>query len=159
VEALHVTVRFLGAVPPSRLPDVEEAAQAAVRGFEPFSLDLDRVGTFPGGRGIPRVIWLGLERNLGYITLSRLSVRLEEELDARGFAQETREFAPHLTLARVRDGRPWTEYDGLREAVDLLETSFDSRSFLVAALTVFRSDLEPGGPRYTALARPPLTGR
>jgi 2'-5' RNA ligase len=157
-EALHITLRFLGAIPPSRLPDLEEATRMAACGFEPFALDLDRLGTFPGGKRIPRVIWLGLERNVGYIALSRLFVRLEDELVTRGFAPETREFAPHLTLARVRDGRPRTEYEGLREAVDRLESTFDSGSFPVSALAVFRSDLEPGGPRYTVLSQLPLTG-
>jgi 2'-5' RNA ligase len=156
-DAMHITLRFLGSVAPARIPDVEAAARAAADRSRPLSLRLTSIGTFPGGRRVPRVIWVGLEPDTGYASLTRLYGVLANELESRGFGRETRAFAPHLTLARVREDRPRAEYDDLRGTIAALARGFlPPAPFGVEELTVFRSDLSPKGPRYTALARLPL---
>jgi 2'-5' RNA ligase len=158
VDAMHITLRFLGAVSSPRLADVEAAARAAAASAQPFVLRLIYVGTFPGGGRPPRVIWVGLGQDAGYGAFAGLFDGLEAELASRGFGRESRSFAPHLTLARVRENRPRVDHDALRAAVEGLRRDFDnSLEFTVGDLVVFRSDLSPQGPGYTALARLPLS--
>jgi 2'-5' RNA ligase len=157
-EVMHITMRFLGAVSSPRLIDVEAAARAGAEHAQPFILRLTSVGTFPGGGRTPRVIWVGLDKDAGDGAFAGLFDELEAELASRGFGRESRSFAPHLTLARVRADRPRADYDALRSAIEELRSGFDaSLEFTVGELVVFRSDLSPQGPRYTALARLPLS--
>ena len=61
-EAIHLTLKFLGAFPDSRLADLKGALQAVAEGFQqaPFSLQLGPLGTF-GARGQVNVLWVGVE--------------------------------------------------------------------------------------------------
>ncbi len=103
------------------------------------------------------MIWAGLKEDGGYARLGLLFRALEDSLAARGFEREPREYSPHLTFARVRDDRSGPEYDGLRETVERLQREFGPPlPFDVSELVVFRSDLSPKGPKYTALSRAPL---
>lgn len=153
---LHITVRFLGNVHESRMPDVEAAARAAAARVEPFHLSLSRFGAFPNERA-PRVIWVGLARDAGYEELHRLFERAEGELTARGFPPEERSFSPHITLARARDTAGQSDK---REIGEDLRRAQSRRppagGWQVHALVVMRSDLGREGPRYTPLAACPL---
>lgn len=154
-ELIHLTVRFLGAVPIDRLSAVEEAVRAAAGEERCFRLHLATVGAFGGAT--PRVVWVGLADDRGVEVLQRLYRRLEDGLDVHGFERERRPLSPHLTVARVRDGAPHAEARALGKTVTRLKAELSpSGSFEVTALTVMRSDLGPTGPRYTPLARAPL---
>jgi 2'-5' RNA ligase len=154
-DLLHLTVRFLGGVPPERIAAVEQAAQEAAAGFPPFRLQLGPVGSFGGSA--PRVVWVGLRRDAGTEALHRLFGRLEDALYAHGFERERRPLSAHLTLARVREEAPRPLVRALGETVARLAAGPPpSGSFEVEALTVMRSDLSPQGPRYTPLAHAPL---
>jgi 2'-5' RNA ligase len=108
-------------------------------------LKVEGAGAFPP-RGLPRVLWLGIADSQG--ALARLQKCLEDECAAEGFAREERPFSPHLTLARIRAPQ------GARELAQLhQETNFEPVEFPVSDLTVLRSDLEPGGSRYTEISR------
>ena len=73
---------------------------------------------------------------------------LETECAAAGFPHEQRAFRPHLTLARLRSAH------GARElAAAHREAPFEPQSFKVSELVVMRSELGPGGSRYTPLSR------
>ena len=58
-ENLHLTVRFLGATAPDRVPDVVAATEAAARTAAPFTVRLAGAGAFPAADR-PRVVWLGI---------------------------------------------------------------------------------------------------
>jgi 2'-5' RNA ligase len=156
-DLLHVTVRFLGGIDPDRLPAVESAARETASAFDPFSLDVGRPGAFPNERN-PQVLWVGLEGDAGLSALERLHGVLERSLDERGFGCEDKPFVPHISVARATErARP----EG-RRALGTALANVRSRpggarrSFPVQSLTVMRSDLGPGGPRYTPLVRVPL---
>src|ERR1700730_14094964 len=55
-EKMHVTVAFLGGTPESDLPAVTQALRDASASCSPFTLDFERLGTFPNQR-CPRVVW------------------------------------------------------------------------------------------------------
>src|ERR1041384_5164250 len=144
-EKLHVTLKFLGDVEPARVEVWSSAAARAVTNLEPFELTIEEPGTFPP-HGQPRVLWLGIVDASGRLALMQRA--LETECAAVGFPRESRAFKPHLTLARVRSPQ------GARElAAAHRETPFAPQRFQVSELVVMRSELGPGGSRYTPLSR------
>jgi RNA 2',3'-cyclic 3'-phosphodiesterase len=148
---LHLTMRFLGATPPARVPDVVAAADAAVAGLDPIDVRLAGGGAFPSAAR-PRVVWLGISR--GAPELARLAGRLGEELAARGWAPDDRPFRAHLTLGRS-DG-----IAGAAEAVAALELAARDldAAWTADRLVVYRSVLGHGPPQYEPLAAARLEG-
>lgn len=148
-ENLHLTLRFLGATPPRRVPDVAAAASAAAATARPFTARLAGAGAFPSAAR-PRVVWLGL--TAGAPQLSALAARLGDELAGRGWPLEERPFRAHLTLARA-DGIP-----GAGRAVEALAAAAASldAAWTVDRLVVYRSVLGRGPAQYAELATAPL---
>ncbi|HZU16050.1 MAG TPA: RNA 2',3'-cyclic phosphodiesterase [Candidatus Dormibacteraeota bacterium] len=142
-EALHLTLRFLGWLETARLDRVR-AELGRVR-LGPFRLRLGGLGTFPG-RGLPRVIWLGLVE--GTEPCASLAAQVESACHAAGVPPETRPFRPHVTLARARDRCPRPPRLGDPPPLD----PWTADEFIL-----FESRLRPGvGPRYVPLERYPL---
>ena len=93
---LHLTLRFIGEITEDVAADVDEAlAQLRARRF---SLQLAGTGVFGGNR--PHTLWVGVERDPDLISLHD---KIELALIRIGLAPEPRRFAPHVTLARLRD--------------------------------------------------------
>lgn len=144
-EKLHVTLKFLGDVEHARVDALSGAAARAVANIEPFDLTIEEPGTFPP-HGQPRVFWLGIVDASGRLAVMQSA--LEAECEAVGFQRESRAFKPHLTLARVRSPH------GARElAAAHRELPFAPQRFKVSELVLMRSELGPGGSRYTPLSR------
>lgn len=144
-EGLHVTLKFIGEIEPERLQSLTRAASAAAWKFPPFELSIEGAGTFPP-RGAARVLWLGIGDASGQ--LASLHSRLEKACLAAGFPFEAKRFNPHLTLARLRQPKGAHE---LSEAHR--RSTFGPHNFNVTELVVMRSELGPGGSRYTPLSR------
>lgn len=151
-EGIHLTLKFLGNVPADRVPSLGEALVGAVHGHAPFSLRLDGTGTFPPQRS-PSVVWAGLGGDVDALTGLQRSI--EASVEPLGFPPEQRAFSPHLTLARVRERLSRTEVDGLADRLSRLRFA-DEEAFAVEGVSLVRSELSPGGARYTVLARVPL---
>ena len=150
-EGVHLTLKFLGETPADKLPAIQEALAAAVAGIAPHRLRLGPLGTFGNRRG-PQVLWVDLEGDAA--TLARLQRRIDEALAPLGFAREKREFAPHLTLARVR---PQSARAAGRVCADVLPQMRPSeREVEVSEVSLMRSTLGPGGAVYERLATFPL---
>jgi 2'-5' RNA ligase len=73
--------------------------------------------------------------------------QLEKEFERIGFPPEDRSFHPHLTLGRMRSNRGKDEL--VRGMERYREEEFGS--FQVEKVILFKSDLRPTGPIYTAL--------
>src|SRR5690606_3649272 len=58
-ERMHLTLRFLGETPASKLTAIGAALDAVGQAHRPFELQVGRLGCFPNQRR-PRVIWAGL---------------------------------------------------------------------------------------------------
>lgn len=139
-DSIHLTLRFLGAVD-AGVDDIARRSWAeAVHGHGPFELRLGSLERFPA-RGQPRILWAGVESDP---TLTVLVCSLERATRRLGFAPETREFRPHLTLARARRGERTTLPEGL-------PAPLMAPPFAVSEVILFQSVLRPGGARYTAL--------
>ena len=135
---LHLTLRFLGNVDVDRLDAVAAAIRLAGSDVGAVRLALNEVGAFPRVDRA-RVIWVGLIGDLE--RLSRLQQSIEGSLEEEGFEREARPFRPHLTIGRVR-----SEQASLADLPGLPQTEFELDS-----LSLIRSDLAPGGARYTSL--------
>ena len=93
---LHLTLRFIGEIAEDMAGDVDEAlARLKARRF---TLQLAGTGIFGGNR--PHALWVGVER---HPELVRLRDKIEHALIRTGLDPEQRRFAPHVTLARLRD--------------------------------------------------------
>lgn len=141
---LHLTLKFFGDVPVSRIAYVTAAASAAVKARAPFELVIAGCGVFPRSSK-PNILWIGVEDASD--ALHKLQKNLEDEAAARGFAPERRGYHPHLTIARIRHPL------GARELADAhLSFNFPRQGFTATELVVFRSDLLPGGSRHTPIS-------
>jgi 2'-5' RNA ligase len=89
---IHLTLFFLGAVPPARIPAVRDAAQTIAAA--PFRLAIDRLEYWRHNR----IAWAGSHRCPA--PLSALVARLEAALEPHGYRAEHRPFVPHITLVR-----------------------------------------------------------
>lgn len=94
----HFTLRFLGETEAEARDRLIEKLFAASFGAE-FPISFDKVGAFPNPRRA-RVVWLGV--GSGRERLAALATQVETAARSCGFDPETRRFAPHLTLSRLR---------------------------------------------------------
>ena len=148
-DRIHVTLRFIG--------EADEASAQAIRSAlgptidaPVFDVTVEGVGAFPP-KGPPRVFWAGLtDGRDGLLEVERaVSQRLETLVPA-----EDRPYAPHLTLARVK------EPAGLSRAT--LFEGLTTRRFgtvHVDAITLFESRLSPKGASHVSLQRSALRRR
>jgi 2'-5' RNA ligase len=150
VKNIHLTLKFLGDVDPSRVLDVAARMDDAAGQIPPFSLKARGAGVFPDLRRA-RVLWVGLDGALE--PLSRIQAALESGLESSGFKKESRRFHPHLTIGRTRrriDAHTMgASLERLKEAV--------SDSFRVDRLGLFKSTLKPAGADYSLLHTSRLT--
>jgi 2'-5' RNA ligase len=131
-ESIHLTLAFLGEVPPGRMPAAVAAARR-VRG-ESHTLSLDETGCWQRNR----IVWAGAREVPG--ALARLAQALGAELGAAGFALERRPFAAHVTLIRkARGAGPLPELQPV--------------AWPVAEFVLVRSLLSSAGSRYQQLER------
>ena len=153
-EGIHLTLKFLGNVAVSRLAQVTAAMDQAADGAGPMEVELRGLGGFPNPRS-PRVLWVGIEGDTA--KLQALAVVLEERLLAAGFPAETRAFAPHLTLGRMRDGATARERRLAGEALQRLAGQ-EQAPLPVTGISLMQSELGPQGAHYTLLHHAPLGG-
>ncbi|MFQ5520585.1 MAG: RNA 2',3'-cyclic phosphodiesterase [Candidatus Methylomirabilia bacterium] len=141
---LHLTLKFLGGLPVDTVKAVEEALGPAVKETSPFSLAFHGLGAFPG-LARPRVLWVGVVE--GARECQALARLVEQTLAPLGFPEEPRAYTPHVTIGRVR--RPGG-LATLQRAISQ-EAHKPFGRLEVRALSLMRSDLHPGGARYTEL--------
>jgi RNA 2',3'-cyclic 3'-phosphodiesterase len=146
-DSIHLTLKFLGDTPRSRISQVEAALQAACATVAPFDFNVEGRGCFPNFRR-PRVIWVAV-RDRGQ-TLARLQRNIETYVAPLGWPTEERDFSPHLTLGRVAKGadRATEEEIGRMVERSVVEQIGVQR---VTAVSLIQSDLRSTGPVYTRL--------
>jgi RNA 2',3'-cyclic 3'-phosphodiesterase len=150
----HLTLKFLGATRPEQVVPISFALRRAVAAFEPFDLRTTRLGVFPDPRA-PRVVWLGIMGDLN--RLDALQRAVEAAIAPLGFPTERRGFKPHLTLGRVIKDAPRVEVLRVGQAV-AASRPVPAAHWRVSRVSLMRSDLQPGGARYTRVADGELGG-
>ncbi len=152
-EGLHLTIKFLGETPASRVEEIGRALAPAARATPPLALRLGRAGTFGDRRG-PRVLWVSLEGDVERLSL--LQRRVDEALATLHFPREPREFAPHITLARVPQQAVAGSAGNVRAALTAVEVP--PLEMVLTHLSLMRSHLGPEGARYEQVMAFPLEG-
>jgi 2'-5' RNA ligase len=143
VDALHLTLAFLGSRPPGDVGAVEPVLAAEAGGPAP-GLALGGALLLPPRRA--RVLCAELEDPDG--TLAALQARVSGGLAAAGvYVPEKRPFRAHATVARLRPRA--------RAPREIAAVPAPLR-FHAEAVTLYASRLHPAGARYDALARAPL---
>ena len=142
-ENLHVTLKFIGHLDAGKL-DAIRAALAEVRCDAPVELRFRGLGFFPNERR-QRVLWVGVE---GSPNLAALAGEIDARLSKLGIPPETRDFSPHLTLARFD---PPGVSESLRAAVQKNITR-EFGSVCTGESHLFESKTRPAGAEYTRLS-------
>ncbi len=161
--SLHVTLKFIGEQPEeevSRIRDALGAIQA-----KPIPLAFRGYGFFPTAHAA-RVFWLGIEAGDGTSDdLPNLATQVDTALAALAIPREEHAFTPHLTLARGGSGAPRlrhekkssSRFERLQKQLTAMATP-DFGTMTAREFFLYRSQLSPGGSRYTKLASFPLRG-
>jgi 2'-5' RNA ligase len=143
---LHLTLRFIGEIDEGLAADADEAlARLKARRL---TLQIAGTGVFGGNR--PHALWVGVERAP---ELAKLRDKIEQALIGIGLAPEPRKFAPHVTLARLRDP-PLDQLGGFLAA----HARFRAEPLPVDHFSLIASFLTKAGPIYEDQADYPLSG-
>ena len=145
VQNLHLTLQFLGDVEEKRIPVLKQILNRLGTSGTAEELTFTNVGAFPGAAN-PRVIWIGIKTNN---ILLKIQQQLTQDLIRNDFPADQKKFKPHLTLGRVKENAA-VPADMIRQLEDL-RGKLDLTSSPLDRVTLFESQLRPGGPLYTVL--------
>ncbi len=146
--SIHLTLKFLGNVAVDKVGEITKAIEEAAQGIPPFHLKVKSLGAFPNLRRV-QVVWVGINGEVN--KLNQLQQRIESNLSPLGFTPESRPFAPHLTLARLRDQASSDERQRLGQLID--GTKFEAaHTIKVDSINLMRSQLTREGPIYSQIS-------
>ena len=142
-ENLHVTLKFIGNVDAGKLEAIRAVLGEVGSGGD-VELRIRGVGFFPNEKR-PRVLWAGIAASPN---LASLAAGIDARLEKLGIARETREYAPHLTLARFNP-------TGSSEKLRATAQENAAREFgagRTGEFHLFESKTRPTGAEYTRLS-------
>ena len=148
---VHLTLKFLGDIDPSMVPEIAVRMDTAAGTMRPFSIAPGGVGIFPNFRQA-RVVWVGLTGDID--RLHQLHEALSIGLEEAGFAREKRAYRAHLTVGRTRQRIP------AQDLIAMLAPLQDAVSdpFKADRLALYQSTLKPAGAQYDRLHTSTLAG-
>ncbi len=144
----HITLRFFGDVDRHVAQVlVEDLAETErISGGRPLALELDEIGVF--GNDFPRALFARVKSDA---LLGRLASAHESLARRNGLKPETRKFAPHVTLARLRGVSARDVGAWLSERAFPLALKFEAERFVL-----FSSRDSVGGGPYRVEADYPF---
>lgn len=138
-ERTHLTLKFLGDVPPDTLPRIIPALEPVRNDREPFDVVTTGFGAFPSPHRAT-ILWAGSGE--GTDQLRALAETVERCLEPEGFRREDRLFVPHITLGRARRPTP----------LDPASPALPELRFTVSGVDLIQSKHERTGVEYSTLA-------
>jgi len=143
----HVTLVFLGNTNESKIPEIEAIMKETAAESPPFLLKISDVGAFPD-EFTSRVLWFGVQNSK---TLRALQENLSEKLKDFRYAGESRDYSPHLTIARLRNPH---------KTKDLMSPFVRKKigKVSVTEIVLYESVGAAPFPVYKPLLKVPLTG-
>jgi len=141
LESFHITLEFLGELPPESVPAVNQILKKVISDKRIFRLHLDRLGAFPSFDR-PHTLWVGIGGSVD--KLERIWRELHAEFEKNGFTLQKAPFIPHISL--------------LTHPKDMVSqlTSFrfaNTGNFTVSEIVLFESKVENGRLIYRHLSR------
>ncbi|HKQ39448.1 MAG TPA: RNA 2',3'-cyclic phosphodiesterase [Verrucomicrobiae bacterium] len=135
-EQIHLTLQFLGNIAAAEVQQLQTRLAPLARVLR---LRAQGIGAFPSIRR-PRVIWVGLAGQIDELK------QLQAAVDKATGHSEERDFHPHLTIGRVREGRqPKLAFDPWKDQ--------HFGEWEVRELLLMQSKLSPKGAAHSVLAR------
>lgn len=131
---LHLTLKFLGEVPFSKLDEIKNKLSEIK--LPEFKTKISKLGFF--SKSEIRIIWLLMS------DCEKLQKEVDEKL-SEIFPKEKR-FMGHLTIARVKSVENKKEFIEALESLDKIR-NFE-REFSVKEFNLMQSVLNPSGPEY-----------
>ncbi len=142
---LHITLCFLGDVDTDRIPRICSELQRTFRDTEGFHVTVKGIGAFPNKRNA-HIIWMGIEDEG---RLSSCASMIGRTLKRIGISYDGKEFTPHITIARAKDG---VDITGIANGY----ASTEFLSFECTSINVMKSVLRPGGAEHSIISSIPL---
>jgi RNA 2',3'-cyclic 3'-phosphodiesterase len=148
---VHLTVKFLGDVAESSLDSIYSAIASQAALHSPFEAVVEGFGAFPNRRR-PRVLWIGMTAPP---ELTSLHHDLDVATERLGYKSDFPDFAPHLTIGRVRQSASSSDQQSIRDALSRMPVGTVGSQH-VDAVHLLKSDLKPSGSVYSELYSAPL---
>lgn len=146
-QQFHLTLRFLGDIPFQHVAGLQASLRAVCAEIHPLHLLAQGVGFFPNARS-PRVIWVGIhDRENRLLTLQQ---KVESTVQPFTSGPSGDRFAGHITLGRFQDANKLNIKDITNQAGSMENRLFGE--WTAREIELIRSELLPGGARYTSLA-------
>lgn len=150
---IHLTLKFLGEITEKKAEEVKMALDKIGKDMKSFEISLKDAGAFPRIE-YPRVIWVGLDK--GSPESKILAGKIDEELSKIGFEKESRPFAAHLTIGRVRSPK---NKSVLKEKIETIGSQSMVHSLqIVSSVILFQSTLTPHESIYSKIHEAKLAG-
>ncbi len=140
---IHLTLKFLGQTPDKATDEINNALKEVVATHKNMELKINGTGCFPTVER-PRVLWLGVDGDIG--PLKNFVSEIDNKLEILGFPIDSKEYIPHITLARIKYPPKETP-----DISDFLNTSFEPLKFNINRIRFMSSELFPNGPIYSIL--------
>lgn len=141
---IHLTLKFLGEIDESKVGLVTAILDEIAGRTKSFDMTIKDIGAFPK-IDFPRVVWVGLDK--GALESTALAKEIDKRLVGIGFQEETRPFAAHLTIGRVRTPKNKEKLKDKMLDYKLQEVP----PYKVASVILFQSTLTPTGSIYSKL--------
>ena len=150
-EQLHLTLRFMGNVDAAKLEDLQARLVQSCATTGPLRLQARGIGFFPV-RGLPRVVWVGIEDPEGKLPV--LVSALERSTAAFSSEPAGKKFTGHITLGRVRTIGQGQARLLATEAATLGRGELGE--WVAKEIDLMRSELSSTGAQHTRVATFPL---
>ena len=135
-ENYHITMRFVGDITDTQAADFADAL--ADIHFDSFDLEMCGLGSFGGNK--PRSLWAAIKPSPA---LQLLQKAHERAARLAGLPPETRNFVPHVSLAKLRNVSPFAAAEYLAR-----HGGFFAAPFSVSRFVLFSSRPNHGGGPY-----------
>lgn len=143
---LHITLSFLGYVADENLMEIFGIVKKIAAKRSAFDVKLNKIIYGPPKKMPPRMVWVEGENSQ---ELANLQKDLDNTFSGRSITleKETRPYAPHITLGRIKT---W-EFRAI-EPEERPEVNEEiNMDFGVSSIEVMESQLKRGGPTYAVL--------
>ncbi len=141
----HLTLKFLGETSETNENEIVSALHTIAATTHPFSFNLKGVGIF-GSSYRPRIIRVNIEDDEQLIQLGN---EIRHRLTLLGFPNDSQNFVPHLTLARIKQVQDKAFF---QQSISLYKEVFFQK-VSVTEFVLYESILHPKGPEYVVVEK------
>lgn len=143
----HLTIKFLGETKKNKVDEIKKLCKDIAIKYSSFDIILKNISAFPNLR-MPRVIFIDTEIPK---ELEKIFEEIEDKLSVLGFKKEDRKFHPHLTLARLKDIKPFLkDNEKIIEKIGEIGRKIHF-SMIAKEIVLYQSILSSKGPTYTKI--------